>query len=67
MWAVGCVLGELLSHRALFPATTELHALRMQVDLLGTPTRAAWPVSGGADGAGGQNPSPRPWEVAPSL
>ena len=45
MWAVGCVLGELLRHAPLFPASSELECLRMQCALLGSPGPQAWPVS----------------------
>lgn len=43
MWAVGCILGELLGHKPLMPGTTEIAQLEMVIDLLGTPSEAIWP------------------------
>jgi hypothetical protein len=43
MWAAGCILGELLGHRPLFPGRSELGQLELIVDLLGTPSDAIWP------------------------
>lgn len=48
MWSVGCVLGELLLHAPLFPAKTEVECIRMQCELLGTPTPRIWKVGGSA-------------------
>ncbi|KAJ9522414.1 hypothetical protein QJQ45_008304 [Haematococcus lacustris] len=42
MWSVGCVMGELLRHAPLFPAHSEPECLRMQCELLGTPTPRTW-------------------------
>lgn len=50
MWSVGAVFGELLRHAPLFPAKSELECLRMQCDLLGTPTPRIWKVSKGRQG-----------------
>ena len=44
MWAVGCILGELLRHEPLFPGKTELAMVQAFVGLLGPPTDAIWPV-----------------------
>ena len=44
MWAVGCILGELLRHEPLFPGKTELAMVQAFVGLLGPPTPAIWPV-----------------------
>lgn len=35
MWAVGCILGELLDHKPLLPGTTEIAQLEYIIDLLG--------------------------------
>lgn len=43
MWAVGCILGELLLHRPLMPAPNEMKQLEMMCDLLGTPNERIWP------------------------
>lgn len=43
MWAVGCILGELLIHKPLLPGKTEIGQLEMIIDLLGTPSEAIWP------------------------
>jgi serine/threonine protein kinase len=41
VWAIGCVLAELMSHnnqRVLFPGQNYLKMIEMMVELLGTPT-----------------------------
>lgn len=43
MWAVGCILGELLSHKPLLPGTSEISQIDLIVDLLGTPSESIWP------------------------
>lgn len=43
MWAMGCILGELLSHKPLLPGNTEIAQLELIIDLLGTPSEAIWP------------------------
>lgn len=43
MWALGCILGELLSHKPLLPGNTEIQQLELIIDLLGTPSDAIWP------------------------
>ncbi|XP_061393739.1 cyclin-dependent kinase 10 [Musca vetustissima] len=43
MWAVGCIFGELLSHKPLLPGNTEIAQLELIIDLLGTPSEAIWP------------------------
>jgi len=43
MWAVGCILGELLAHKPLIPGTSEVAQLDLIVDLLGTPSESIWP------------------------
>ncbi|KIK60309.1 hypothetical protein GYMLUDRAFT_244329 [Collybiopsis luxurians FD-317 M1] len=38
MWAVGCILAELLSGRPLFPGRDYSHQLDLMLDVIGTPT-----------------------------
>lgn len=43
MWAVGCILAEILGRRALFPGRNFNHMMQLIVDCLGTPTdEAMW-------------------------
>lgn len=44
MWAVGCILAELLAHKPLFPGKSELQMIDMLIDLLGSPNEDIWPV-----------------------
>ncbi|KFV78897.1 Cyclin-dependent kinase 10, partial [Struthio camelus australis] len=43
MWAVGCILAELLAHKPLLPGTSEIHQIDLIVQLLGTPNENIWP------------------------
>ena len=43
MWAVGCVMGELLLHGALMPGKTDAQQLDFICSLLGSPTDETWP------------------------
>ncbi|XP_077374262.1 cyclin-dependent kinase 10 isoform X4 [Festucalex cinctus] len=43
MWAVGCILAELLAHKPLLPGTSEIQQLDLIVQLLGTPNENIWP------------------------
>lgn len=43
MWAVGCILGELLIHKPLLPGKTEIAQIDLIIELLGTPSDAIWP------------------------
>lgn len=43
MWAVGCILAELLLHKPLLPGASEIQQLDLIVQLLGTPTEGIWP------------------------
>lgn len=43
MWSVGCIVGELLLHRPMLPASTEIKQLEMICELLGTPSERIWP------------------------
>lgn len=37
MWAVGCILAELLSRKPLFPGKDAFHQMRLIISILGTP------------------------------
>lgn len=43
IWAVGCVLFELLTNEVLFNANSELDQLLFIFSILGTPSTALWP------------------------
>lgn len=43
MWSVGCILGELLLHRPLLPASSEIAQLEAICQLIGTPSPRIWP------------------------
>ncbi|XP_008561664.1 PREDICTED: cyclin-dependent kinase 10 isoform X3 [Galeopterus variegatus] len=43
MWAMGCILAELLAHKPLLPGTSEIHQIDLIVQLLGTPSENIWP------------------------
>ena len=43
MWSVGCILGELLLHRPLLPASTEAAQVTLLCELLGAPSARIWP------------------------
>lgn len=45
MWAVGCIMAELVKHEPLFPAESETECLQMHCQLLGEPTPHIWEVS----------------------
>lgn len=38
LWAVGCILAELLGRRVLFPGSSYVDQLKLIVDIVGTPT-----------------------------
>jgi serine/threonine protein kinase len=38
VWSVGCILGEMLNNRPLFPGKHYLHQLTLILQSLGTPT-----------------------------
>lgn len=42
IWAMGCILGELLLNRPLIPGKTEIQQIDMIVSLLGTPSDTIW-------------------------
>ncbi|XP_013408283.1 cyclin-dependent kinase 20 [Lingula anatina] len=43
LWAVGCILGELLNNSPLFPGENDIEQLCCVLRVLGTPTEATWP------------------------
>ncbi|XP_040185568.1 cyclin-dependent kinase 10 [Rana temporaria] len=43
MWAVGCILAELLAHKPLLPGSSEIHQIDLIMQLLGTPNETIWP------------------------
>lgn len=45
MWAVGCILAELLLRVPFLPGDSDLDQLSKIFETLGTPTAAEWPVS----------------------
>uniref|UniRef100_A0A8D0D6T4 Cyclin dependent kinase 10 n=1 Tax=Sander lucioperca TaxID=283035 RepID=A0A8D0D6T4_SANLU len=45
MWAVGCILAELLAHKPLLPGTSEIQQVDLIVQLLGTPNENIWVFS----------------------
>eukprot|EP00922_Rhytidocystis_sp_ex-Travisia-forbesii_P022160 GHVS01032452.1.p1 GENE.GHVS01032452.1~~GHVS01032452.1.p1 ORF type:complete len:258 (+),score=40.31 GHVS01032452.1:429-1202(+) len=42
-WAAGCVLGELLAHKPMFPGQAEQQQVYLICNLLGAPTLKIWP------------------------
>jgi serine/threonine protein kinase len=38
VWSVGCILGEILGRKPLFPGKDYLHQLHLIMDTLGTPS-----------------------------
>ncbi|XP_057501847.1 cell division control protein 2 homolog [Actinidia eriantha] len=43
MWSVGCIFGEMLLLRPLFPGSSKSMVLKEIFRLLGTPTEKTWP------------------------
>jgi cyclin-dependent kinase 10 len=43
LWAVGCVLGELLLHEPMLPGKTEQQQVELLVRLFGVPHDGIWP------------------------
>eukprot|EP00038_Savillea_parva_P010800 m.192871 g.192871 ORF g.192871 m.192871 type:complete len:400 (+) comp18763_c0_seq1:214-1413(+) len=43
VWAVGCVLGELLKHQPLLPGKSEEHQVELLVNMFGKPHDGIWP------------------------
>ena len=44
MWAVGCILAELLLRVPFLPGETDLDQLTRIFSVMGTPTEETWPV-----------------------
>ena len=44
MWAVGCILAELLLRVPFLPGDSDLDQLSKIFETLGTPTEESWPV-----------------------
>ena len=45
LWAIGCILAELLLRVPLLPGETDLDQLDKMTQAFGTPTEEIWPVS----------------------
>jgi serine/threonine protein kinase len=43
IWAVGCILGELLSHKPMFPGKTDAEMLERHAKMLGAANEKIWP------------------------
>ena len=43
IWAIGCIMGELLLSTPLLPGKNELHQMELICNLLGTPNTKIWP------------------------
>ncbi|KHJ44283.1 kinase domain protein [Trichuris suis] len=43
IWALGCIIAELLLRAPLFPGESDLDQLRRIVEILGTPSEENWP------------------------
>lgn len=44
MWSIGCIMGELITGKALFPGDGEISQIGAILKTLGTPTRQSWPT-----------------------
>lgn len=43
MWSVGCIFGELLTQKPLFPGKSEIDQINKVFKDLGTPSEKIWP------------------------
>ena len=43
IWSIGCIFGELLSGKPLFPGTSDIDQIHHIFRILGTPTNDIWP------------------------
>ncbi|PSN37361.1 Cyclin-dependent kinase 20 [Blattella germanica] len=43
LWAVGCIVGELLTNSPLFPGETDIEQLAIVIQTLGSPNPETWP------------------------
>lgn len=44
MWSVGCIIGELLLRKPIFPGESDIDQLVKIFNVLGTPKEEDWPV-----------------------
>jgi len=42
MWSVGCIIVEMITHRPLFGANSEMALMETVYNTLGTPTKSQW-------------------------
>merc|ERR1712070_228891 len=40
VWSIGCIFGEMLGRKAMFPGTDYIHQLKLIMNRLGTPSEA---------------------------
>jgi len=45
IWSIGCIFGELLRGKAMFPGESEIECLRLMCKVLGTPSERIWKVT----------------------
>ena len=38
MWSIGCILGEMILGKAIFPGTSTMNQVEMILEIFGTPT-----------------------------
>ncbi|GJQ66666.1 hypothetical protein Trydic_g4634 [Trypoxylus dichotomus] len=43
IWAIGCIIVEMLKKKPLFPGETDIEQLAIVLHTLGTPTESTWP------------------------
>ena len=43
LWAIGCILGELLTFSPIFPGENDIDQLGLVIRTLGTPNERIWP------------------------
>uniref|UniRef100_A0A286XH34 Mitogen-activated protein kinase 7 n=1 Tax=Cavia porcellus TaxID=10141 RepID=A0A286XH34_CAVPO len=57
LWSVGCIFGEMLARRQLFPGKNYVHQLQLFMMVLGTPSPAV------IQAVGAERVRPVPWET----
>jgi mitogen-activated protein kinase 15 len=45
VWSVGCILGELVNRKAIFPGTSTLNQIEKVMELLGKPKKQVFRIS----------------------
>ena len=50
MWSLGCILGEMLAGRPLFPGASTLHQLELILEAIPPPSEEGEHVCGGPPG-----------------